>query len=117
MSKPAPPARRRVGTLGSARAKIAEPATATERLNTEAALHLVTAMAESGRDAALDLLLRRAERPPFDGWYGPTWITQRNDVLVTPRTRPHGPSRRPEASPSGPRGAKGRDGARRILVW
>ncbi len=96
--------------LERARAKIAEPAAgrfffenlelaaAIDRLNTEAALHLVTAMAEPDRDAALDLcrralvpldeldlLLRRAERPPFDGWYGPTWITQRNDVLVTPR--------------------------------
>jgi hypothetical protein len=73
-------------------------AAAMERLLTEAALLLASAMTEPDRDRAydacvrallpldeLDLLLRRAERGPFEGWYGITWIAARNRMLVYPR--------------------------------
>jgi hypothetical protein len=69
-----------------------------DRLPTEAALLLVPAMTEPDRDRAyaqclqallpldtLDLLLRRAERPPFEDWYGISWINTRNRLLVYPR--------------------------------
>ncbi|MES2465034.1 MAG: glycosyl hydrolase 115 family protein [Armatimonadota bacterium] len=73
-------------------------AAAMDRLPTEAALLLVPAMTEPDRDRAydrslrallpldrLDLLLRRAERSPFEGWYGLSWIGTRNRLLVYPR--------------------------------
>jgi hypothetical protein len=73
-------------------------AAAMDRLPTEAALLLVPAMTEPDRERAyarsvrallpldrLDLLLRRAERWPFDGWYGITSINTRNRLLVYPR--------------------------------
>jgi hypothetical protein len=73
-------------------------AAAMDRLPTEAALLLVPAMTEPDRDRAysqsvrallpldeLDLLLRRTERWPFDGWYGITSINVRNRLLVYPR--------------------------------
>jgi hypothetical protein len=73
-------------------------AAAMDRLPTEAALHLVPAMTEPDRERAyaagvrallpldeLDLLLRRAERWPFEGWYGITSINVRNRLLVYPR--------------------------------
>ena len=73
---------------------------AIDRLNTLAAIDLVNAMAEpdrartralcvsaKGRLDELGSLLRRAERPPFQNWYGPTWIRERTQVLVEPRLR------------------------------
>jgi len=73
---------------------------AIDRLNTLAAIDLVKAMAEpdrsrtrslcvsaKGRLDELGSLLRRAERPPFQKWYGPTWIRERTQVLVEPRLR------------------------------
>ncbi len=75
-----------------------ELAAAIDRCNTSAAILLVRAMDAEGRAASLDLcrqalveldqldlLLRRAERPPFTNWYGPTWIAPRNVDLVEPR--------------------------------
>jgi hypothetical protein len=71
-----------------------------DRLNTLAAIALVKAMSELSRTRALALCqtamnhlndlhshLKRAERPPFEGWYGPTWIRERTQVLVEPRIR------------------------------
>jgi len=75
-----------------------EIAAAMDRLHTESAILLVSAMSEPDREQALALclralppldelhgLLRRAERWPFDTWYGPTWIKWRNRKLVFPR--------------------------------
>jgi hypothetical protein len=75
-----------------------ELAAAIDRLHTESAILLVTAMSEPDRERALalclralppldalDELLRRAERWPFDTWYGPSWIRWRNRKLVFPR--------------------------------
>jgi hypothetical protein len=69
-----------------------------DRLNTEAAILLVEAMPEPDIENAksmcyralvpldeLDVELRRAERWPFESWYGPTWIEHRTNALVTPR--------------------------------
>jgi hypothetical protein len=88
-------------------------AAAMDRLPTEAALFLVPAMTEPSLERAydrslrallpldeLDLLLRRAERWPFDGWYGITSINTRNRVLVYPRRALV--SALQEAAPSGP---------------
>ena len=71
---------------------------AIDRLNCAAAIKLVQAMSEPDRKRAellcrsaksdldiLDGLLRRAERPPFERWYGHTWINERTNVLVKPR--------------------------------
>jgi len=75
-----------------------ELAAAMDRLSTEAGTLLVEAMAAPDLVKArrmcfralpfldeLDILLRKAERPPFTGWYGPTWIRQRTRKLVTAR--------------------------------
>jgi hypothetical protein len=75
-----------------------ELAAAIDRLPTESAILLVKAMSEPDRERAvalclralppldeLDELLRRAERWPFDTWYGPTWNKWRNRKLVFPR--------------------------------
>ncbi len=96
--------------VSAARTKIADPEmrrffdenvalpAAIDRLNTEAASILLEAMQAPGRDRTrelvrkaaepldkLDTLLRAAERPPFEAWYGPTWISYRTRTLVTPR--------------------------------
>lgn len=69
-----------------------------DRLPTEAAIDLVNAMSEPDRDRSYSLCLqalvpldtletelRRAERWPFEGWYGPSWIGARNQMLIDPR--------------------------------
>jgi hypothetical protein len=56
-------------------------------------------MSEPGREAilalcksslkdldALQLLLKKAERSPFQDWYRETWIAERSWALVQPRT-------------------------------
>lgn len=71
-----------------------ELAAAIDRLPTEAAILLVRAIAEPDRDQALRLCLEalppldeleralfRAERWPFDTWYRPTWVRERNRKL------------------------------------
>ncbi len=71
---------------------------AIDRLNCAAANKLVRAMSEVDRAKAimlchgakadldaLDRMLRRAERPPFERWYGHTWINERTNVLVRPK--------------------------------
>jgi hypothetical protein len=75
------------------------PAT-VDRLNTLAAIALVKAMSEPDgartlsycRTALnhlndLDQSLKRAERTPFENWYGPTWIRERTQALYEPRVR------------------------------
>lgn len=77
-----------------------ELAAAIDRLTTEAGVLLVTAMAEPARTKALQLcrdalaplerleaLLQRANRPPFEHWYGASWTVQRNSHILLPRTR------------------------------
>jgi hypothetical protein len=71
---------------------------AIDRLNTEAAILLVEAMAQPDREKALEMCrralvsldeleqhLRRAERWPFEGWYGPSWIGPRHRDVYQPR--------------------------------
>jgi hypothetical protein len=75
-----------------------ELAAAMDRLHTESAILLVSAMSEPDHERTLALclralppldelhgLLRQAERWPFDAWYGPTWVKWRNRKLVYPR--------------------------------
>lgn len=76
-----------------------ELAAAIDRLTTEAAVLLVTAMSEEPEEAfasckealkhleRLQNMLLRANRPPFYQWYGPSWTVQRNQHIVLPRTR------------------------------
>ena len=73
-------------------------AAAMDRLPSRAAVLLVQAMDEGDREKVLelcrralvpldelDLALRKAERWPFDGWYGPSWIRPKTEHLVSPR--------------------------------
>ncbi|MCO5297826.1 MAG: glycosyl hydrolase 115 family protein [Fimbriimonadaceae bacterium] len=77
-----------------------ELAAAIDRLTTEAGVLLVSAMAEPDRNKALrrcrealvplehlEALLQRANRPPFEHWYGPSWTVQRDNHIVLPRVR------------------------------
>ncbi len=70
---------------------------AMDRLPTLAGISLVEAMTEPNRNISiskckaameplkeLSVLLRKAERPPFERWYGRTWISERNNLVVDP---------------------------------
>lgn len=104
--------RRMTALLEAARAEIQGPLqrrfffenlelpAAIDRLTTEAGVLLVEAMSEPDRGEALRLcrdalaplrrletLLQRANRPPFEHWYGPSWTTPRDEKIVLPKAR------------------------------
>lgn len=75
-----------------------ELAAAIDRLPTESALRLLEAFEAESHDATLNAasralaplgelerLLHRANRWPFDTWYGPSWVRERNWKLWKPR--------------------------------